>query len=248
MFGQLAATLWSSCRGQQRPRCGRPRAGSIRAPEGRCRPGYSDTGSVRHARYIRCSPSVVPARRWYTRAAASTALRRRRPSISESPETGAGRDGPGSMAAPARNPPRSRPLLRPVSPARQAHPPTVRRASGVKSSTAGTPPSRPGRKAHTPAASSSRAPAASRSSGTSPGTCSRSARTAISTLPGPVRGRAGGADSVRDRSGRRLRRRVSGRPSGWRRSSAFRTAPFGSRPSSARTWLGCCKPPSGCTS
>ena len=67
---------------------------------------------------------------------------------SESPETGVGRDGPSSMPPQPEKPPRSRALLRPVTPARQAHAPTAPRASGVKSSTAGTPPSRPGRKAH----------------------------------------------------------------------------------------------------
>ncbi len=66
----------------------------------------------------------------------------------ESPETGVGRDGPSSMPPQPEKPPRSRALLRPVTPARQAHAPTAPRASGVKSSTAGTPPSRPGRKAH----------------------------------------------------------------------------------------------------
>ena len=45
-------------------------------------------------------------------------------------------------------PPCSRPLLRPRDYARQTHAPTVRRASGVKTSTAGTPPSRRGRTAH----------------------------------------------------------------------------------------------------
>ena len=68
--------------------------------------------------------------------------------LSESPETGVGRDGPSSMPPQPEKPPRSRALLRPVTPARQAHAPTAPRASGVKSSTAGTPPSRPGRKAH----------------------------------------------------------------------------------------------------
>ncbi len=70
------------------------------------------------------------------------------PRRSESPETGVGRDGPSSMPPQPEKPPRSRALLRPVTPARQAHAPTAPRASGVKSSTAGTPPSRPGRKAH----------------------------------------------------------------------------------------------------
>ena len=66
----------------------------------------------------------------------------------ESPQTRVGGNGRRSMAREPQNTPCSRPLLRPRDYARQAHAPTVPRASGVKTSTAWTPPSRRGRKAH----------------------------------------------------------------------------------------------------
>ena len=74
--------------------------------------------------------------------------RRRRLDLFESPQTRVGGNGRRSMAREPQNTPCSRPLLRPRDYARQAHAPTVPRASGVKTSTAWTPPSRRGRKAH----------------------------------------------------------------------------------------------------
>ena len=70
------------------------------------------------------------------------------PEKTESPQTRVGGNGRRSMAREPQNTPCSRPLLRPRDYARQAHAPTVPRASGVKTSTAWTPPSRRGRKAH----------------------------------------------------------------------------------------------------
>ena len=66
----------------------------------------------------------------------------------ESPQTRVGGNGRRSMAREPPKTPCSRPLLRPRDYTRQAHAPTVPRASGVKTSTAWTPPSRRGRKAH----------------------------------------------------------------------------------------------------
>ena len=66
----------------------------------------------------------------------------------ESPQTRVGGNGRMSMAREPQKQPCSRPLLRPRDYARQAHATTVPRASGVKTSTAWTPPSRRGRKAH----------------------------------------------------------------------------------------------------
>ena len=98
------------------------------------RHGTYDDGASRHTCYTTVARAKAAAAKHY--------------GTSESPKTRVGRDRGGSIRSRATKSPRSRPPLRPVAAHGKPTRPSAGRASGVKTSRAGTPASRKGRKAH----------------------------------------------------------------------------------------------------